>query len=292
MPQFRSRFGSLWAELRNAFGLIEGLAKETNEAYGRAELLLVHLLEAEFLIVHTVSATRYQARARRHTAQQVTRSAIARGKVCAASIMKFKRSSFEHLYPNRLAATFRQRYRISFYNLGYRIIGSLDSYPLPPADLVNLVIGTKQVAWYQLGGVFAHESIVSFLGRNGVHVNSLRSIYDFGCGCGRLTRYWVSLKDHCEIWGTDYNPDLVNWCDQNLSETAKFKINKATPPLDFEDSKFELVYAYSVFTHTRRDQQMDWLKELARITATNGYVFITTQGPACSRPPGLPATYA
>lgn len=177
---------------------------------------------------------------------------------------------------------------MNFYNLGYRIIGSSDGAPFPPADLVNLVIGTKTVAWYQLGGLFAHESIVSFLWRNGVNINSLHSIYDFGCGCGRIIRYFAGLKDHCEIWGTDYNPDLVNWCDKHLAGFAKFKINKANPPLDFEDSKFDLVYAYSVFTHTRRNQQMDWLKELARVTTTNGYVFLTTQGQRVAARQGFP----
>jgi hypothetical protein len=42
-----------------------------------------------------------------------------------------------------------QKHRMDYYNIGYKIIGSLDNYPLPPASLIDLVIGTKEIAWYQ-----------------------------------------------------------------------------------------------------------------------------------------------
>lgn len=175
-----------------------------------------------------------------------------------------------------------------FYNFGYRLIGSPDGLPLPPGRLVELVVGTREVACYQLSGLFSHECLVVFLRRNAVDINALQSIYDFGCGCGRIVRWLVPLKDHCEIWGTDYNPDLAEWCDKNLGSMGRFKVNGPTPPLDFESEKFDLVHSYSVFTHIRRDQQLDWLKELVRVTKRLGYLVITTQGRRIAWRQGFP----
>ncbi len=171
-----------------------------------------------------------------------------------------------------------RKYRIDVYNLSYRLIGSLDGYPFPPAKLINLVIGTREIAWYQLGGLFMHQAITTFLRRNGVEVNELKSVFDFGCGCGRITRWWSDLRHQCEIWGTDYNPDLIEWCQKKLSKMGKFKVNQANPPLDFADESFEFVYAYSVFTHFDINQQEAWFKELRRVVKTGGHLLITVHG--------------
>lgn len=172
----------------------------------------------------------------------------------------------------------RARFRISIYNTGYRIAGSLDGYPLPPAHLVDLVIGTRELAWYQLGGLFMHQAITTLVRRNGVPIESVKSILDFGCGCGRILRWYAALRHQCEMWGCDYNPALVAWCQKNLSEIARFKVNQANPPLDFEDNKFEFVYAYSVFTHLAVEQQQPWLKELVRLLRPGGLLLITVHG--------------
>lgn len=57
-------------------------------------------------------------------------------------------------HPRTAFGKLKTKFRMNFYNIGYRMIGSLDGYPLPPAHLVDLVIGTKEIAWYQLGGLF------------------------------------------------------------------------------------------------------------------------------------------
>src|ERR1700680_3273170 len=74
------------------------------------------------------------------------------------------------------------RFRIACYNIGYRIHPTYDGNPLPPADLVNLVIGTRELAWYQLGGLFNQQAISTFLQRNGTTVESFATMLDFGCG--------------------------------------------------------------------------------------------------------------
>jgi ubiquinone/menaquinone biosynthesis C-methylase UbiE len=180
-------------------------------------------------------------------------------------------------FKHRLEAT-RARFRISLYNVGYRIAGSLDGYPLPPARLVDLAIGTRELAWYQLGGMFMHQAITGLLRRNGAQVDSLESILDFGCGCGRILRWWAAIREQTEIWGCDYNADLIAWCQRKLSTIAQFKVNDLDPPLEFPDEKFEFVYSYSVLTHLSREKQMPWLEELVRVTQRGGFLLLTVHG--------------
>jgi SAM-dependent methyltransferase len=181
----------------------------------------------------------------------------------------------------------KRRMRLPFWNAGYRIAGSIDGYPFPPSNLLNLVIGTQEVAWYQTGGMFNHQAFTSFLYRNNVPVGELKRILDFGCGCGRILRWWASIKDTCEIWGCDYNPALIAWCRKALSDVAQFAVNESDPPLDFRDGFFELVYSYSVFTHFSAGRQGPWIAELSRILRPNGLLLITVHGRRCAVTHGL-----
>lgn len=190
-------------------------------------------------------------------------------------------AKYTRFIPRRIRsylAETRAKARIPIYNIGYRLIGSLDGYPFPPNHLIDFVIGTKEIAWYQLGGLFMHQAIGTMLRRNGLDINQLTSVLDFGCGCGRILRWWAGLKENCEIWGCDYNPDLIAWCQNELGDIAHYKVNNADPPLDFPDGKFELVYAYSVLTHFATDQQQPWIKELARVVKPGGMLLVTVHG--------------
>lgn len=178
----------------------------------------------------------------------------------------------------RLLHELRVRLQYPLYNVGYRVLGRLDGSPIPPPHLVSLVIGTRELAWYRLGGMFNHQAITECLYANGIAAHQLTSILDFGCGCGRILRWWGSLRGSCEIWGTDYNPELIRWCKRNLADMARFAVNKATPPLPSDDAKFQLVYSYSVFTHLASDSQRPWFEELERILVDGGVALITVLG--------------
>jgi ubiquinone/menaquinone biosynthesis C-methylase UbiE len=48
-----------------------------------------------------------------------------------------------------------------------------------------------------------------------------------------------------------------------------------TPPLEYEDSKFDFVYALSVFTHLDETLQFQWLLELRRVLRPEGILILT-----------------
>ncbi len=151
-----------------------------------------------------------------------------------------------------------------------------DGLSIPPPWLLFLVAGTADVDWFLRSGRFGFESIVETLSRNGIEPREVASVLDFGCGCGRVTRYWKGWAS-TRVFGVDYNPPLVEWCRRHLS-FARFEINTSDPPLPFAEEQFDLVYALSVFTHLPEPAQQDWMSELARVIRPGGHLLLTTHG--------------
>lgn len=154
--------------------------------------------------------------------------------------------------------------------------GAPDGLPLPPADLIFLVAGTTDISWFLEGGARAAGSITEAMRVENVDMASISAMLDFGCGCGRVLRNWQALP-HTEVHGTDYNERLVDWCRQNLP-FARLALNGLKPPLAYEDGRFDLVYALSVFTHLTADLQSLWISELARTVRAGGHLVISTHG--------------
>jgi SAM-dependent methyltransferase len=171
---------------------------------------------------------------------------------------------------------FRMRERLRAVRRPRTRPASPDGLPLPPAGLMVLVTGSADPDWYMQGGRLGAESIRETLGGAGVELNALRSILDFGCGCGRVIRHWRSATA-AELHGCDWNPRLVEWCRRNLP-FAKFQLNTLEPRLDYADEQFEFAYALSVLTHTPEHLQQPWIDEFWRILRPGGHLLITTQG--------------
>jgi SAM-dependent methyltransferase len=167
--------------------------------------------------------------------------------------------------------------RVSCRNAGYRLAGADDGLPIPPARLIYLVTISREIAWFYHSGRMCQQSICYALQRNGFNVNNFQAILDFGCGCGRVMRHWKSLKGP-KLYGTDYNPELIRWCRRQLGKLAEFKTNNLTPPLDYANEQFDLIYAISVFTHLTEDLQYAWLNELGRVLKRGGHILITLHG--------------
>jgi len=128
----------------------------------------------------------------------------------------------------------------------------------------------------QSGQLQARELIEDLLKKNGYMLGEMKSVLDFGCGCGRIIRHFQKFED-VQWWGSDYNDVLVKWCKNNLA-FANFVTNDLEPPIEFSDKKFEFIYARSVFTHLTEDQHHKWLDEMHRILIDGGLFLITVKG--------------
>jgi SAM-dependent methyltransferase len=151
-----------------------------------------------------------------------------------------------------------------------------DGLPLPPARLRVLVDGGGDPARFAEDGRVAADAIVRALGVAGVELASLGPVLDFGCGCGRVARHWAALRG-VELHGCDRNRELAEWCAENLGH-VETRVNGPAPPLPYEDGRFGLVYAISVFTHLAEPEASAWLEELVRVLHPGGYLLLTTHG--------------
>ena len=166
--------------------------------------------------------------------------------------------------------------RIAIGNARFRRQGAPDGLPIPPSDLRFSVAGTTSISWFLEGGARAFGSIHEVLRRNGVALEGLGAVLDFGCGCGRVLRHWHAVRGP-KTHGCDYDPRLVDWCNKNLN-FAEVRVNQLVPPLPYDNAEFDLVYALSVFTHLTEDLQRPWLLELTRILKPSGLLILTTHG--------------
>jgi SAM-dependent methyltransferase len=147
-----------------------------------------------------------------------------------------------------------------------------DGLPLPDRYLITLVAGTGDWRWYQQTGEEAANAFAAFFAQGGKLFETAARVLDFGCGVGRIARH-VAPRVGGEFFGVDYNPRLVRWCAANLP--GKYVRNSLLPPLPFPDAHFDVLFAYSVFTHLSIESQRLWVPELARVTAPGGVALIT-----------------
>jgi 2-polyprenyl-3-methyl-5-hydroxy-6-metoxy-1,4-benzoquinol methylase len=154
--------------------------------------------------------------------------------------------------------------------------GPPDGLPIPPAEMRHLVSGDpshSRSSFFDMGSHCARR-IVEALKKTDVDIDSFDAILDFGCGCGRTIRHLRSLRK-AKLYGTDYNLKLIDWCDRNLP-FGRFRMNQLHPPLVYPGEAFDLVYAFSVFTHLPESLQFSWMKELSRVLKPRGYLVIST----------------
>jgi len=153
------------------------------------------------------------------------------------------------------------------------IAPQLEEAPIPPRALTERVSDLSGDA-FRLSGLKAFtdvwEQIVEYR-----HEPAASTILDWGCGCGRISRY---LARACakELRGCDIDAAAVDWCSENL--TGKFARCEPEPPLPFGDGEIDVVFASSVFTHLGRDDQQRWLSELRRIMAPDGLLIASVAG--------------
>ncbi len=161
-------------------------------------------------------------------------------------------------------------------NIRHRLVGAEDQLPIPPTRLIYKVSNIYDVDTFLRLGALGYQTVIQTLQRNRITPDMLQTILDFGCGCGRVTRHFKQLP-MIKVYGSDYNHQAIQWCRKNL-DFAKFSTNQLEPPLSYEDSSMDLVWAFSVFTHLSKELHYAWLEEILRILKPGGYLMFSAHG--------------
>jgi SAM-dependent methyltransferase len=105
-------------------------------------------------------------------------------------------------------------------------------------------------------------------------ISSAHKILDFGCGWGRIIRFFMKDIETSKIYGCDPVEDMIKICKEQ-NKYCNFELIDTYPPNSFQDNTFDLIYSYSIFSHFSEDFHLQLLHEIKRILKPGG-IYITT----------------
>ncbi len=108
-----------------------------------------------------------------------------------------------------------------------------------------------------------------------------KRVLDFGCGSGRMLRQFAPEAGEAEFWGCDLDRTSIAWLKENFSPPFQFFESSEQPDVPLESGKFDLIYAFSVYTHFT-DNWAAWMLEHHRLLADGGLLFVTFLGEGMS----------
>lgn len=156
----------------------------------------------------------------------------------------------------------------------------LEHLPLPPRSLISRVVGDVSPDTFRAMGLSDAQNVYPYLLEAGFDPTAGPALLDFGCGCGRILRFFARFADSCRLFGADVDAEAIAWCRASY-DFASFSTLSPAPPSPFAADRFDAVYLYSVFSHLTEERHRQWLEELHRITRPGAAVVATVQGRNC-----------
>jgi cyclopropane fatty-acyl-phospholipid synthase-like methyltransferase len=146
--------------------------------------------------------------------------------------------------------------------------------PLPDEELQRTTCG-----WVGDDALREGEQIYeAFRALYEIHAGPLSQaeVLDFGCGWGRVYRFFLQEVPSLQMLGVDVNQERIDFCNQSMP-WCDFSRIEPSPPITSPPQAFNLIYAYSVFSHLPEDLHWAWLKEFQRILKPGGLLVLTTR---------------
>jgi SAM-dependent methyltransferase len=124
--------------------------------------------------------------------------------------------------------------------------------------------------FFEEAGRGAYECI-----RSAVPHQDGQTILDFGCGSGRVLR-WFAAEPGVHLTGCDVYAPSIAWMHGSFDPAIKLYVNDAMPPLPEINDRFDLICCSSVFSHLT--QWAPWVLELRRVLRPGGILVASIHG--------------
>jgi SAM-dependent methyltransferase len=146
---------------------------------------------------------------------------------------------------------------------------------LPDAEHRKRVDGHGIEAAFNIGGYSTAHKLDTIASRYaGRPLAGLGPVLDWGCGCGRVSRFVA--RSGADLYGVDIDRENVLWCSAHIR--GIFSEISPEPPTAFHNDFFGAIYGISVFTHLDRQYEAAWLKELHRIAKPGAILLLSIHG--------------
>lgn len=152
----------------------------------------------------------------------------------------------------------------------------LHQHPLPDLGKVG-IYSDRDMLYHLVGGFSVASDFSRYAQRHGKPLESAERVLDFGCGTSRVLRYMVEYVDGPEFYGSEVFHESVDWGRDAFPE-VNYVHQGSAPPLPLDDGFFDIIYAYSIFSHLSEDAHRAWLDELYRLLRPGGLLLLTIQG--------------
>jgi SAM-dependent methyltransferase len=152
---------------------------------------------------------------------------------------------------------------------------SLPMPGFPPDDVQRSFVGQSGTATIEEAWRF-YSLMAERWKKYGLRLGAQSNVLDFGCGWGRYARMFLHDVPGSHIWLADSWDGPLDICRETGVPGQRIRV-QPMPPSPLPSNRFDLVFAYSVFSHLSPVAHLAWRTELARCTKRGGIVFVTTQ---------------
>jgi SAM-dependent methyltransferase len=139
----------------------------------------------------------------------------------------------------------------------------------PPEHVHAILRGSLHAG----GALYYADRFVEVLGDPG----QARAVLDFGCSSGRLIRALAPVYPEVRWHGCDPIAGAVAWAAEHFPQHERLH-SALDPPLPYEDGRFDVVLALSIWSHFAEEPARAWLDEMHRVLAPGGRLVLTTHG--------------
>jgi SAM-dependent methyltransferase len=146
---------------------------------------------------------------------------------------------------------------------------------LPAPSLQENYTGSSAFATLQ-EGFHAYQLFKRYYETHIGPLANSRGILDFGCGWGRIIRFFLRDVRPEKLIGADHSEEVIRTC-RETNKWCKFTLIEPHPPTPLEPQSFDLIYLYSVFSHLPEEMHLGLLKEFERLLRPGGMLIATTR---------------
>jgi SAM-dependent methyltransferase len=149
--------------------------------------------------------------------------------------------------------------------------------PRVPAELMRYTCGTDTPLDFVRSGAEVFTMLdLAAKKYGGRPLSGFKSTLDFGCGNGRILRFFTPPLSG-SLRGCDVNGPVVDFVFSHFPFVDAYH-SPLMPPLKYADGTFDLIYSFSVFSHLSLAVEKDWLRELKRVSAPGCLFLLSIHG--------------